>query len=75
MTDLPEHAVKAARTLPPDMHDNITRMTLAYACFDDEVIALTPEEEASLAESLIQAEQGKSVTDEQVQAIWAKYGF
>lgn len=75
MTDLLDHAVKAARTLPPDMQDAIAREMLAYAGFDDEVIALTPEEEASLAESLSQAACGEFATDERVQAIWAKYGL
>lgn len=75
MTDLLDHAVKAARTLPPDMQDALARMMLAYAGFDDAAIALAPEDDADLVESLAEAERGEFATDAEVQAIWAKYGL
>jgi predicted transcriptional regulator len=36
-------------------------------------VQLTPEEEASLEESLAQAERGEFATDDQIRAIWAKH--
>ena len=42
---------------------------------DQPVIQLSAAEEASLAESLAQADRGEFATDEQVRAIWAKYGL
>lgn len=75
MTDLLDHAFKAARTLPPDMQDALARMMLAYAGFDDAAIALAPEDDADLVESLAEAERGEFATDAEVEAIWAKYGL
>ena len=40
---------------------------------DQPVIQLSAAEEASLAESLAQADRGEFATEEQVRAIWAKY--
>jgi hypothetical protein len=73
MTKLLEKA--GARELPPDMQDEIARVILVLAQEEDAApIALTPEEEASLTESLAQASRGEFVTDEQVRAVWAKSG-
>lgn len=75
MTDLFEQAIERVRALPPETQDDFARVLLSLAGDDDEVIQLTPEEEASLAKSLEQAERGEFATDEQVQAIWAKHGL
>lgn len=75
MTKLLEQAVETARTLTPEMQDEIARVMLMIAAEDQEVYELTPEEEASFAESLAQAARGEFATDEQVRAIWAKYGL
>jgi predicted transcriptional regulator len=39
------------------------------------VIPLTAGQEASLEESLAQAERGEFATDERLRAIWAKHGL
>jgi predicted transcriptional regulator len=39
----------------------------------EEAVQLSAADEASLAESLAQADRGEFATDEQVRAIWAKY--
>lgn len=76
MTKLLEKAVAAARELPPDMQDEIARVILLLAGDEDAApVALTAEEEASLAESLAQASRGEFATDEQVRAVWAKHGL
>jgi hypothetical protein len=75
MTDLLEKAVRAARNLPPAVQDDIARVVLALAEDDQEFVELTPEEEASLAESLDQAARREFVSDEEVRAMWAKHGL
>ncbi|MGD0634734.1 MAG: hypothetical protein ABSA13_10715 [Beijerinckiaceae bacterium] len=75
MTKLLEHAVETLRALPPDMQDELARMLLQFAGEDQPVLQLTAEEEASLDESLAQEERREFATDQQVRAIWAKYGL
>jgi hypothetical protein len=75
MTQLLEHAVKTVRGLPPETQDELARVLLQLAGEDQPVVQLTAEEEASLEESLAQAERGEFATDEQVRAIWAKHGL
>ena len=75
MTDLLERAVETVRALPPEAQDDIARLLLQLAGDDETFIPLTAEEEASLDESLAQAERGEFATDEQVRAIWAKHGL
>jgi hypothetical protein len=75
MTDLLEKAVRAARNLPPAARDDIARVVLALAEENQEFVELTPEEEASLAESLDQARRREFASDEEVRAMWAKHGL
>lgn len=75
MTDLLEKAVAAVRGLPSSAQDEIARVMLMLAGEDQSPVALTAEEEASLAESLAQAARGEFATDEQVRALWAKHGL
>ena len=75
MTDLLDRAVARVRTLPVDIQDDVARMLLQWAGEDQPPIALTPEEEASFAESLAQADRGEFATDEDVRAVWGKHGF
>ncbi|WP_203566173.1 hypothetical protein [Aurantimonas aggregata] len=73
MTKLLEQAVARVRALPADQQDEFARVLLRLAGDDGPVYQLTPEENASLAGSLAEAERGEFATDEQVQAVWAKY--
>jgi hypothetical protein len=73
MTKLLEQAVEVVRDLPPEVQDDLARILLQLAGKDQPVIQLSAAEEASLAESLAQADRGEFATDEQVRAIWAKY--
>lgn len=75
MTDLLEKAITAARNLPPEVQDAIARMVLSYAGEDQAVYRFTPEEEAELDESEAAAARGDFATDEEVRAIWVKYGL
>jgi hypothetical protein len=73
MTELLEIAVAAARELPPNRQDEMARVMLTIVAENDEVVELTEAEIASIAESRKQAALGNFATDEQVQALWAKY--
>jgi hypothetical protein len=75
MTKLLEHAVETVRGLPPEMQDELARILLQLAGEDQPVVRLTAEEEASFDESLARADRGEFATDEQVRAVWAKYGL
>lgn len=74
MTDLLERAIAAARGLSPEMQDEIARLVLAYAGEEPSVLQLTPEEEADLAASDAEEARGEFATDDQMRALWAKYG-
>jgi hypothetical protein len=73
MTKLLEQAVETVRGLPPEVQDELARILLQLAGSDQPVVQLSAAEEASLEESLAQADRGEFATDEQVRAIWAKY--
>jgi len=76
MTKLLEEAVATARRLPAEMQDDIARAILAPAGEEGgEVYILTPEEEAAIAVSKAAAKRGEFATDEEVRAVWAKFGL
>ncbi len=73
MTDLLDRAIARTRALPADMQDEVARMLLLYAGESDPVVPLTLEEDEDLAEAEAEADRGEFATDEDVQAIFAKY--
>lgn len=75
MADLLDQAFRAARELPAATQNEIANLVLRIAGEDHKPIQLSPDEEASLAESLEQAERREFATDEQVRAIWGKHGL
>jgi predicted transcriptional regulator len=76
MSKLLEDAISAVRRLPPSMQDEIARAMLVLAGNeDDEVYILTPEERAAIAESEAEVERGEFASDEEVRAVWAKFGL
>jgi len=75
MTRLLEQAIETARRLPPDTQDDIARAIIRLAGGDETTTAaLTSDERAAIDKSKIAAARGKFATDEQVRAVWAKYG-
>jgi hypothetical protein len=75
MTKLLDHAVEAARRLPPNEQDDIARAILQLAGANDaSPVPLTPEERDAVAKSKAAAARGEFATDEQVRAVWAKHG-
>ncbi|MDP4005382.1 hypothetical protein [Methylobacterium sp. NEAU K] len=75
MTDLLEKAVAKARDLAPDLQDETARLMLAFVGDEASVYRFTPEKEAELDESEAAAARGDFATDDEVRAIWAKYGL
>lgn len=73
MTKIFEQAVEAVRTLSPEMQDELGRVLLQLAGTDQPPYQLSADEEASLSESLAQADRGDFATSEQIDAIWSKH--
>lgn len=73
MSDIVDRAFAALRSLPPQRQEELAQMLLFYA--EEPVVQLTPEEEEALELSEAAAARGEFATDEEVQAIWAKYGL
>lgn len=75
MTKLLEHAVEKLRGLPPEIQDDLASVLLQLAGEDDDVVLLSPEEEASFDRSFEQAQRGEFASEAQLRAIWAKHGL
>jgi hypothetical protein len=76
MTKLLDKAFEAARSLPPETQDDIARVVLELAGDDPaSLVALLPEERAAIAASKAAAARGEFATQEQVRAVWSKYGL
>jgi hypothetical protein len=76
MTKLFERAVETVRALPPETQDALARLVLQLAREDDlPPIAMSFEEERSFEESIAEAERGEFVSDQTIQAFWAKHGL
>ena len=61
--------------MPDDIQDQLARMLLELAGVEQPPYQLTPEEEPDLEASIAEAERGEFATDEEVKAVWAKYGL
>jgi predicted transcriptional regulator len=73
MTKLLERAMERAQALPAAVQDEIARLVLAHAGEGEKVLTLTPAEEADLLEARAEMERGEFATDEEVNAVFAKY--
>jgi hypothetical protein len=75
MTTLLDRAVEAARSLPPEMQDEIARLVLQLAGGEGVRIALTADERTAIAASRAAAACGEFATDNEVRAVWAKHNL
>ena len=76
MSPLVEKAIQGMRNLPPEAQEEIALLLLQLTTEDaPPVILMTEEEERSFDESFAQAERGEFASDEDVRAVWAKYGL
>lgn len=76
VTKLMEQAISALRHVPADQQDEVARVVMQFAGIRPPYALYVPdpEEAAELAESEAAADRGEFATDDQVRAIWAKYG-
>jgi len=74
MTRLLDRALEAVRSLPPDAQDDIARIVLQLAG-SEEVVSLSPEEQAAIDSSKAAAARGEFATDDQVRSVWSKRGL
>ena len=66
----------AARSLPPEVQDDIARIVLRLAVDEEATpIALSADERIAIEHSLAQAARGEFATDAEVEAVWAKFGL
>jgi hypothetical protein len=76
MTKLLDEAIEAVRRLPPHDQDDIARVIFQLAGTDFvEPVPLSPEEREAIDRSMAAAARGEFATDEEIRAIWAKYGL
>lgn len=77
MSKLLDRAIAAARQLPADLQDEIGAIMLDFMREDEAgaPYVLTPEEIADLEEAEREVERGEIATEEDVRAMWAKYGL
>jgi hypothetical protein len=74
MTDLLERAVEAARTLSPQVQDEIARLVLQLAGADDQpYVALSSDERSAVERSKAAAARGEFATDSDIRGVWAKH--
>lgn len=74
MTKLLEHAVRTVSALPDDLQDELAGVLLRLAGVEQPPVQLTSEEAADLDGSMAEAERGDFASDDEIRAIWAKYG-
>ncbi|MGO9170780.1 MAG: hypothetical protein ACLP7P_02275 [Rhodomicrobium sp.] len=75
MTELLERAIATVSRLDPAAQDDIAAAMMMLAGSDElPPVDLTPEEEAAIDASQAAA-RGEFATDEEVRAVWAKYGL
>ena len=76
MSNLLDQALESVRRLDPEAQDDIARVMKLLAGDDDmPVEPLTPEQRAAIARSKAETARGEFATDEQVRAVWSKYGL
>lgn len=72
MTKLLDQAVAKARTLPPDLQDEVARLVMMFAGDEQDAIPLTPEE-ADLAEADAEVARGEVATNERMRTLWVNH--
>jgi hypothetical protein len=75
MTKLLEQGIEAVRGLPADRQDMAGELLLGLAGVVQSGYALTPEQIADLKIAIAQADRGEFATDEELKAVWKKFGL
>ena len=76
MTKLLDQALEAVRVLPASEQDDIARIILQLTGRSDAPpVTLSSEERTAIAKSKAAAARGEFASDEEVRAVWKKYGL
>ena len=75
MTKLLQEAVEKLARLPNERQDELAKMLINVAEQDLEPYEFTPEERVAIETSLAEAERGEFATDEEVAAMWKRFGL
>ena len=75
MSKLLEQAIAKARTLPEEEQDALGAVLLSMTEDDASIVALDDETRAAIREGLEQARRGEFVPDEEIEALWKRYGL
>lgn len=74
MTKLLDRAIQEIRKLPPERQDDAAAILLTLAEQGEAKFELTPEQRKNLDESIEQADAGRFVDEEEIEALYKKYG-
>jgi hypothetical protein len=75
MTKLLDEALERVRAWPKDRQDDAARLLLAMDRRDAEPYKLTPRERAEIDAALDEAERGELASDEDVAAVFQRFGL
>lgn len=75
MTKLLQQAVEKLSQLPEERQDELARMLMETAALDLQPYQLTEGERNEVEASLIEVERGAIATDEEVTAVWQRFGI
>ncbi len=74
MTKLMQKAVETISILPEDRQDELARMLIHAAVQGANPYVLTAEERSAVEGGLAEARRGEFASDQEVDAVYAKYG-
>jgi predicted transcriptional regulator len=74
MTKLLEQAIAKVRELTDEEQNALALTILAMAEVDESTLSLDDETRAAILEGLEQARRGEFVPDEEIEALWKRYG-
>ena len=75
MSKLLEQAIAKARTLPEEEQDALGAVLLSMTEDDGSAVQLDEDTRAAIREGLEQARRGEFVPDEEIQALWKRFGL
>ena len=75
MSKLFEQAIAKARTLPEEEQDALGAVLLTMTEAEGGTVQLDDETRAAIREGLDQARRGEFVPEEEIQALWKRFGL
>ena len=75
MSKLLEQAIAKARTLPEEEQDALGAVLLTMTEAEGGIVQLDDETRAAIREGLDQARRGEFVPEEEIQALWKRFGL